>query len=225
VEAAMDMPGGHAEYLLAFADATMLIPEGVSYEQAAPIFCAGYTVYGGLRIAEPQPHERVAVVGIGGLGHLALQFAHAAGFHTIAVTSSHDKTELAKGLGADDVVKNGKELAESGGADVVLATSNSNAAMAEAIDALRPDGRLVVMGVEGGAEKFSLTPGPLLNKRIRVIMSAQNRRRDLFEALAWVAEKKVRVLTETFPLDEINKAYNKVADGKVRFRAVILPNA
>ncbi len=225
VQAAIDMPGGHAEYLLAFADATMLIPDGVSYEQAAPIFCAGYTVYSGLRIAQPQPHERVAVVGIGGLGHLALQYAHAAGFHTTAVTSSHDKTELAKGLGADDVVKNGKELADRGGADVVLATSNSNAAMAEAIDALRPDGRLVVMGVEGGAEKFSLTPSHLLNKRIRIMTSAQNSRRDLFEALAWVAEKKVRVLTETFGLDEINKAYNKVADGKVRFRAVILPNA
>jgi alcohol dehydrogenase len=222
VQAAIDMPGGHAEYLLAFADATMLLPDGLSYEQAAPIFCAGYTVYSGLRIAEPQPHERIAIVGIGGLGHLALQYAHAAGFHTTAVTSSPDKVDLAKELGADDVVRDGKELAKAGGADVVLATSNSNSAMSDALDALRPDGRLIVMGVDG-ADKFSFTPAALLNKRVRVIMSSQNSRRDLFEALAWVAEKKVKVVTETFSLDEIPKAYDKVASGKVRFRAVVLP--
>jgi len=77
--------GGHAEYMLMDADATYLIPDQVSYEQAAPIFCAGYTVYSGLRWADPQPHERVAVLGIGGLGHLAVQYAKAAGFQTIAV--------------------------------------------------------------------------------------------------------------------------------------------
>ncbi|MBD5655707.1 MAG: zinc-binding dehydrogenase, partial [Candidatus Eremiobacteraeota bacterium] len=223
VQAAIDMPGGHAEFLLAFADATMLLPEGLSYEQAAPIFCAGYTVYSGLRIAEPQPHERVAIVGIGGLGHLALQYAHAAGFHTTAVTSSPDKDALARDLGADEVVKDGKELAKSGGADVVLATSNSNDAMMQAIDALRPDGRIVVMGVDG-AEPFSFAPAALLNKRIRIITSSQNNRRDLFEALAFVAEGKVKVVTETFAFDEIPKAYDKVASGKVRFRAVVLPN-
>ncbi len=224
VSAAIDMPGGHAEYLLAFADATMLLPDRLSYEQAAPIFCAGYTVYSGLRIAEPQPHERVAVIGIGGLGHLALQYAHAAGFHTTAVTHSPDKVELAKELGADEVASDGRELARNGGADVVLATSNSNAAMSDALDALRPDGRLVVMGVDG-ADRFSFTPAALLNKRVRVIMSSQNGRRDLFEALAWVAEKKVRVVLETFALDDIARAYEKVASGNVRFRAVILPSS
>ena len=77
---AIHLQGGHAEYMPMYADATMLIPDGISYEQAAPIFCAGYTVWGGLRWAKPQPHERVAVVGIGGLGHLAVQYAKAAGF-------------------------------------------------------------------------------------------------------------------------------------------------
>ncbi len=224
VQAAIHMPGGHAEYLLAFADATMLLPDGISYEQAAPIFCAGFTVYSGLRIAEPQPHERVAVVGIGGLGHLAVQYAHAAGFHTIAVTSSPDKHDLAKELGADEVVADGKALKRSGGADVVLATSNSNEAMMAAVAALRPDGRLVVMGVDG-ATQFSFSPMAFLNNRIRIVTSSQNNRRDLFEALAYVAEGKVRVFTETFALADVSKAYDRVAKGEARFRAVVLPNA
>lgn len=223
VQAAIGMPGGHAELLLAYADATMLLPDGISYEQAAPIFCAGFTVYSGLCIAEPKPHERIAVIGIGGLGHLALQYAHAAGFHTIAVTHSEDKVALAKDLGADEVVADGAALAKSGGADVVLATSNSNEAMMQAIDALRPDGRLVVMGVDGGTP-FSFMPAAALNKRIRIVTSSQNRRRDLFEALAYVAEGKVKVITETFALDEIPRAYDRVAKGEARFRAVILPN-
>jgi D-arabinose 1-dehydrogenase-like Zn-dependent alcohol dehydrogenase len=82
--------GGHAEYMVAYADATMLLPDGLDYEQAAPLFCAGYTVWSGLRWAEPQPGERLAVVGIGGLGHLAVQYAKAAGFTTIAISHSAD---------------------------------------------------------------------------------------------------------------------------------------
>ena len=224
VSSAIGMPGGHAELLLAYADATMLLPDGISYEQAAPIFCAGFTVYSGLRIAEPQPHDRVAVLGIGGLGHLALQYAHAAGFHTIAVTSSEDKIPLAKELGADEVVADGKALAKGGGADVVLATSNSNEAMMQAVEALRPDGRLVIMGVDGGTP-FSFVPAAALNKRIRIITSSQNQRRDLFEALAYVAEGKVKVMTETYALDDVAQAYDRVANGKARFRAVVVPNA
>jgi alcohol dehydrogenase len=84
----VQIPGSHAEYMIAFADATALLPDNLSYEQAAPIFCAGYTVWSGLRWADPKPAERVAVLGIGGLGHLAVQFSHAAGFHTIAISHS-----------------------------------------------------------------------------------------------------------------------------------------
>ena len=90
------VPGGHAEYLLAHADTTVFIPERLSYEAAAPILCAGYTAWSGLRLAAPQPHERVAVLGIGGLGHLAIQYAKAAGFETVAMTSSPDKHNLAQ---------------------------------------------------------------------------------------------------------------------------------
>jgi alcohol dehydrogenase len=223
IQAAIDMPGGHAEYLLAFAAATILLPENVSYEQAAPIMCAGYTVYSGLRIAEPQVRDRIAVLGIGGLGHLAVQFAHAAGFHTIAITQSPDKVELALHLGADEVFADAVELAKAGGADVVLATSNSNAAMQQAVEALRPLGRLVIMGVDGGS-LFSFAPTAVLTKRIKILTSTQNDRRDLYDALQYVAEGKVKVATETFELDDIASAYDKVAGGTVRFRAVILPN-
>jgi alcohol dehydrogenase len=110
----MEAQGGHAEYMLMNADATYLIPDKISYEQAAPIFCAGYTVYSGLRWADPQPHERVAVLGIGGLGHLAVQYAKAAGFETIAISHSPDKDKLIRELGADEIVLQWKDPCRSG---------------------------------------------------------------------------------------------------------------
>src|SRR5580658_6163807 len=210
----MQLAGGHAEYMLAFADATMLLPEGLSYEQAAPIFCAGYTVWSGLRWASPQPGERVAVVGIGGLGHLAVQYARSAGFHTIAVSHSPDKDRLIRDLGADEVVRDGASLAGAGGADVVLGTSNSMDAMADSIKGLRPDGRLVIMGAE--AKPLAVSPMDLIMKRIKIIGSQQNGREYLHEALALVASGKVRVVTETYRLDEIGKAYDRVEKGQVR---------
>jgi alcohol dehydrogenase len=148
--------GGHAEYMVAYADATMLLPEGLDYEQAAPLFCAGYTVWSGLRWAEPQPGERLAVVGIGGLGHLAVQYAKAAGFATIAISHSTDKDKLVRELGADEIVRDGKGLAAVGGADVILGTSNSVDAMADSIAGLRPDGRLVLR--DFGHGHFARTP-------------------------------------------------------------------
>jgi alcohol dehydrogenase len=96
------------------------MPLSEGYEQAAPIFCAGYTVYGGLRWADPQPHERAAVLGIGGLVHLAVQYAKAAGFATIAIPHSPDKDKLTRELGADEIVRDGKNLAAAGGADMSL---------------------------------------------------------------------------------------------------------
>lgn len=211
--------GGHAELMVAYAEGTMLIPDGLSYEQAAPIFCAGYTVYSGLRIAEPKPHERVAVVGIGGLGHLGLQYARACGFDTIAITHSADKKKLALELGADHVVADGAELEKLGGADVILATSNSCKQTLDAFKGLRNDGRLVVMGFFN--EPLTFTAGELLFKRARIIGSLQNGTEMLFEALDFAARGKVKVMAETFSLNEINKAYEKVSNGDVRFRAVV----
>ena len=210
--------GGHAEYMLAYEDGTMLLPNEISYEQAAPIFCAGYTVYSGLRHADPKPHEKIAVVGIGGLGHLGIQYAKACGFETIAVTHSKDKEELCYKMGADLVVKNAEELQKSGGADVILATSNSNQATSEAISGLRPDGRVMIIGVDS---KPIQVPSSILFNRARIMGSQQNSREYLYEALDYVAKGKVKVIMETFSLDEIDKAYDKVAKGQVRFMAVI----
>jgi alcohol dehydrogenase len=212
--------GSHAEYMVAYADATMLLPDGLAYEQAAPVFCAGYTVWSGLRWANPKPRERIAVVGIGGLGHLALQYSKAAGFDTIAITHSKDKEELARKLGADLVVSDGQGLRGAGGADVILATSNSYKAAADTLRGLRPDGRLMFIG--GSDEPFTIpSPGEFLMNRHQIIGSSQNGREYLYEALDYVAKGKVKVMAETFPLNEIADAYEKVANGKVRFRAVI----
>ncbi|HWP34843.1 MAG TPA: alcohol dehydrogenase catalytic domain-containing protein [Thermodesulfobacteriota bacterium] len=219
VETGVGMPGSHAEYMLAYADATMLLPDGLPYEQAAPVFCAGYTVWSGLRWADPQPHERVAVVGVGGLGHLAVQYAKAAGFETIAVSRSPDKDRLIRELGADHIVRDGQGLARLGGADVVLGTSNSSDAMADAIQGLRPDGRLVVMGFE--PKPLPVSPADLIMRRIRVIGSQQNGREYLYEALDFVARGRVRVIAETYRLDEAPRAFERVAEGRVRFRAVL----
>jgi alcohol dehydrogenase len=217
----INIAGGHAEYMVAYADATQLIPDGLSYRQAAPIFCAGYTVYSGLRLADPKPHERIAVVGIGALGHLGIQYSKAAGFETIAVTHSKDKEELAYNLGADRVVSDGEVLLKDGGVDVILATSNSYKATADAIKGVRPDGRVMLMGVSS-TETLTISP-EILFKRTRIIGSTQNDREHLYEALDYVAKGKVKVMTETFPLKEISNAYDKVANGNVRFKAVVEP--
>src|SRR6202048_3052427 len=215
----VDLQGGHAEYMLMYAESTFLIPDNVSYEQAAPIFCAGYTVWSGLRWASPMPHERVAVLGIGGLGHLAVQYAKAAGFDTIAVSHSPDKDKMIRDLGAGEVVRDGKSLAAAGGADVILSTSNSTKSMVDSIQGLRPDGRLIAMGV--GAEPLSISLVDLLFKRIRIIGSQQNGPEYLYEALDYVAQGKVKSIIETYPLEEAAKAYERVAEGKARFRAVL----
>jgi len=211
--------GGHAEYMLSYAGATMLLPEGLSYEQAAPIFCAGYTVWSGLRWADPQPGERVAVVGIGGLGHLAVQYAKAAGFATVAVSRSPDKDKLIRQLGVDEIVRDGQGLARVGGADVILGTSNSTDAMADTIQGLRPDGRLVVMGFDPKPLQVSLAD--LIMRRIRILGSQQNGPEYLYEALDFAAKGKVKVIVETYRLDEIRRAYERVEQGQVRFRAVV----
>lgn len=215
----MDLQGGHAEYMLMYAGGTFLIPDGVAYEQAAPIFCAGYTVWSGLRWANPKPHERVAVLGIGGLGHLAVQYAKAAGFETIAISRSPDKDKLIRDLGADEIVRSGKELAAAGGADIVLSTTNSTKSMVDSIQGLRPDGRLVTMGAD--VEPLSISLIDLISKRIQIVGSQQNGPEYLYEALDYVAKGKVKTIVETYSLQEAPKAYERVVDGKARFRAVL----
>jgi alcohol dehydrogenase len=204
----INTPGSHAEYMVAYADTTTLLPNGISYEQAAPVFCAGYTVWSGLRFADPKPHEEIAVLGIGGLGHLANQFSKAAGFYTIGITHSKDKEELASKLGTDMVVNNGEALKRAGGADVILVTSNSYNAASEVLMGLRPDGRLVLMGVS--TESLVVT-AEIIGNRSRIIGSQQNGREYLYEALDYVAQGKVKIIAKIYSLDDIGRAYENVA--------------
>jgi alcohol dehydrogenase len=171
-----------------------------------------------LRFADPKPHERIAVLGIGGLGHLAVQYSKAAGFYTIATTHSKDKEDLASKLGADMVVSNGEALKQAGGADVILVTSNSYKAASESLKGLRPDGRMVLMGI---SEEPLIVTSEIIGNRSRIIGSSQNNQEYLYEALDYVAKGKVKVIAETYSLHDIGRAYENVAAGNVRFRAVI----
>jgi len=164
--------------------------------------------------------DRVGVVRIDGHGHLGVQFSKAAGHHTIAVTHSKDKEKMLRQLGADDVVSDGDALMKSGGADVILVTGNSWKAAADAMKGLRPQGRVVLMGVGGDGLQV---PIDLLFKEGKILGSSQNDPEHLYEALDFVAKGKVKVITEIYPLADIAKAYDRVEKGEVRFRAVIKP--
>ena len=216
--------GGNSEYMIAEADGCTLLPENISWEVAAPIFCAGYTIMSGYRNANPKPGEKVAVIGIGGLGHLALQTAKALGHEVIAITGSENKRDEAKQLGADEVVvvkeHAGKELMAIGGADIVLSTSNSMKQNSEVIDGLLPEGRFVTMAV--GGEPIQVNPVTALMKQIAVKGSMQNNRQDLVEILNLAAEGKVKPMLETYQFNEVNKAVERLSEGKVRYRAVMM---
>ncbi|WP_245400679.1 alcohol dehydrogenase catalytic domain-containing protein [Nocardia albiluteola] len=216
--------GGHAEYLAAPEAATVLLPEGLSFELAAPVACAGYTTWSALCAGNPRPHERVAVVGIGGLGHMAVQYAKAAGFETIAITHSPDKRALALKLGADEVVSDGRELAAMGGADIILMTGNSNRAAMDSLHGLRPEGRMVLIGLPHDTD--FVIPGPetginFVVNRNQIIGATHGGFEYLTQALDFVATGKVTPMIETFPLARAADAYERVATGAVRFRAVI----
>lgn len=217
----LTVQGGHAEYLCVAAGSTVLLPDGIDYATAAPVLCAGYTAWSALRASEPQPHERVAVLGIGGLGHLAVQYSRACGFETVAMTRSSDKHELSAKLGADLVVRDGAELRAAGGADVVLVTGTSNEAATDALQGLRVDGRIVLATIDP-ADSFTIGPGSLFWARgQRVLGATHNGLRYLTEALDLVAQGAVTPMTEVFPMEGIMDAVDKVERGDVRFRAVV----
>lgn len=216
--------GGNSEFMIAEAAGCTLLPEQLAWEHAAPLFCAGFTVMSGYRNARPRPGERVAVVGIGGLGHLAVQVAKAMGHETIAITGSASKRDEAKALGADDVLvikeHAGKELMAMGGADVVLSTSNNMQHNTQLIDGLRNEGRLVTMALSN--DKIELDPTHMLVHQVSVVGSMQNNREDLFDVLQLAAQGKVKPKLELYSFNELNKAIERLEAGKVRLRAVML---
>ena len=220
----MQIGGGNSELMLAWASGCALLPEGISYEAAAPVFCAGYTVMSGLRNATPKPGERVAVLGLGGLGHLALQFSRAVGLETWAITGQANKVAELKAMGANEVIvggaEPGKAMLDAGGFDIVLSTTNACKQVSSAFTGLRLNGRLVSMGIT--------TDGPIAIDSMAMLMSqrqlrgsSQDERSDLSEALELVASGKVKPMIETYPIGKINEVRERLAQGKVRYRAVL----
>ena len=219
-----NLSGGNSELMLAWAEGCTLLPVDVRAEDAAPLFCAGYTVASGFRTARPRPGDRVAVLGIGGLGHLAIQYAKALGFEVLAVTGTEGKRKDALAMGADEVVvageHAGKALLAAGGADVIVSTTNSAAQVNQAFTALRPEGRFVNLGALDGP--MQITTFDLLFPPKQLLGGSQGERRDLVEILDMLAAGRMKPLIETYPLEKANEVRDRLAAGKVRYKAVLL---
>ena len=221
----MDLGGGNAELMLAWADGCTELPDSLSYEVAAPLFCAGHTVMSGLHQAGLRTGDRIAVLGLGGLGHLAIQYAKAWGYETLALTSSDEKGADARRLGADEAVTvdfhAGRELEDAGGADVVLCTSNSAVQVSQVLTGLRPEGRLVNMGFLDGPVVVDMMD--VTFTQVRIVGAVQDERAHLREALELAAAGRVTPLIETYRLDEHNDVLQRLEAGMVRYRAVLVP--
>ena len=219
----MHLGGANSELMLAWASGCALIPDGLSYEVAAPLFCGGYTVMSGLRNGDPKPGERVAVLGMGGLGHMALQLSKAVGLETFAITGQADKKAELMGFGADEVLVAGDDpgatLRAAGGADVILSTTNSAKQIAAAFGGLRPQGRFVNMGVPDGP--LVINPMHLMWGQRQLRGSSQAERYDLFETLTLAAAGKLKPKLELYPLARANEVRGRLEAGKVRYRAVL----
>ncbi|MGW7413787.1 alcohol dehydrogenase catalytic domain-containing protein [Streptomyces sp. NPDC054863] len=216
--------GGYAEYVRAPQDALARIPAALSFEEAAPLMCAGLTTFNALRHSGARPGDTVAVHGIGGLGHLGVQFADRMGFRTIAVSRGRDKEELARGLGADEYVDStegsaGQALAALGGATVVLSTVGVSPAQSDLVQGLRPNGRLVV--VANDHRPLDINPELLLFGRREVTGWYSGHAKDAEETLAFAALKGIRPMTRSYPLEEAEEAFRSMSEAQ--YRNVVLP--
>jgi D-arabinose 1-dehydrogenase-like Zn-dependent alcohol dehydrogenase len=220
--------GGHADYLVAPADALAHIPHGLSAADAAPLMCAGVTTFNSLRNAGARPGDLVAVLGVGGLGHLGVQFAAKAGFETAAVARGKDKEKLARDLGAHHYVDSeagdpAAALQKLGGARVILATVTSSAAMTAALGGLAPDGKLVVLGA--GHEPLQVSPVLLIGGRRSVAGWPSGTSIDSEDTMAFAVRTGIRPMNEQFPLEKAEQAYDRMMSGKARFRVVLTTGA
>jgi D-arabinose 1-dehydrogenase-like Zn-dependent alcohol dehydrogenase len=215
--------GGYAEYLLARQEALARFPAGLDVVAAAPLLCAGITTFNALRHSGARPGDRVAVQGIGGLGHLAIQYAAKMGFTTIAISTGKDKEQLARSLGASIYIDAGSsdaagDLQKLGGAHVILATAPNSKAMASVIGGLMPRGKLVIVGA--AFEPMQVSPVALLSGRSIAGWPAGTAR-DSEDALNFSVLTGVKPMIETFPLARAAEAYAHMISGKPRFRVVL----
>jgi len=216
--------GGYAEYMIAPAGVLAVMPEGLSAVDAGPLMCAGVTTFNSLRNSGARPGDLVAVLGIGGLGHLAVQFAAKMGFKTIAIARGIDKEPLARKLGASHYIDSktqdpAAELLKLGGAKVVLATVTSGDAMGATLGGLGVNGKLVILGAAD--EPLTITASPLILGRRSVMGWPSGSSIDSQDTLAFSAQTGVRPMNEVFPLERAPEAYEHMMSGKARFRAVL----
>jgi D-arabinose 1-dehydrogenase-like Zn-dependent alcohol dehydrogenase len=216
--------GGHADYVVAPAAALARIPDGLTAAEAGPLMCAGITTFNSLRHAGARSGDLVAVLGIGGLGHLGVQFAARMGYETVAIARGRDKEALARQLGAHHYIDSSaqdpaKELQALGGARVVLATVTSGKAMTAALGGLAIDGSFVVLGA--AHEAIEVSPLLLISGRRSVKGWPSGTSADSQDTLAFSARNGVRSMNELFPLERAAEAYERMMSGKARFRVVL----
>ena len=216
--------GGYAEYMTVPSSALALIPEGLSAVDAAPLMCAGVTTFNSLRNSGARPGDTVAVLGLGGLGHLAVQFAAKMGFKTVAIARGQDKEPPAKKLGAQHYIDGqaldvAAELQKLGGARVIAATVTSGKAMSAAVGGLGVNGQLIVIGV--AEDPIEVDSTLLIMARRSIVGWPSGTSIDIQDTLSFSVLTGVRPMTEVFPLERAAEAYERMMSGKARFRVVL----
>ena len=215
--------GGYGEYMIVPSSAVALMPADLSPVEAAPLMCAGLTTFNALRNSGARPGEVVAVLGLGGLGHLGVQYAAKMGFHTVGIARGKDKEPLARRLGASVYIDSeaqdpAAELLKLGGAKVILATATSGEAMSAVQGGLAVNGTLLIVGA---AESMQVSPLSLLMGCRSVKGWYSGTSIDSQDTLAFSARSGVRPMNETFPLERASEAYDRMMTGKARFRVVL----
>jgi D-arabinose 1-dehydrogenase-like Zn-dependent alcohol dehydrogenase len=216
--------GGYAEYMIAPAEAVAAVPDALPSDEAGPLVCAGITVFNALRNVGAGPGELVAVLGIGGLGHLGIQYARQMGFRTVAIGRGGDKEALARKLGAHEYIDTNAgppaaALQKLGGARIVLATAPDSKSMSAAVDGLGPNGKLVIVGAS--PEPLSISPLQLIGGRRSVQGWASGTAKDSEDTMQFSVLTGVRPMIERYPLEKAAEAYQQMITGKARFRVVL----
>jgi D-arabinose 1-dehydrogenase-like Zn-dependent alcohol dehydrogenase len=222
------MDGGYAELLIAQEGTLARVPDELSLTDAAPLMCAGVTTFNSLRNAGARPGDTVAVLGLGGLGHVGVQFAAKSGFYTIAVARGAEKAALAKELGAHEYVDSqagdpGAALTRLGGAHVILATVTAADAMNAVLPGLAIGGKLLVLGAP--LEPLAVPAGLLIGGRRAVAGWPSGSSIDSQDTLRFAARFGVKPMNELFPLEKAGEAYDRMMSGRARFRVVLTTGA
>ncbi len=216
--------GGYAEYIVTSAQGLAAIPDALGFDEAAPLLCAGITTFNALRNSGAMPGELVAVQGLGGLGHLGIQYANKMGFETVAIGRGEDKKDFSMKLGAHhyidtNVDKPGAALQKLGGAKAILATAPDGQSMGPLVAGLSADGTLMVVGV--GADPIQVYTGELVMARRSMKGWPSGTATDSEDAMRLAALSGIRPMIETYPLAEAAAAYDRMMSGKARFRVVL----